>query len=343
MRLPPTAALSLLVASLLPAANAAETELRASQLAVVVNDDDRDSVEIAAYYQQARHVPDENVVHVRIPHSPRRLNAAEFEVLRGQIESGIRPEIQAILLVWTAPYAVECNSITSALTLGFDAAQCRRTCSPGKPSPYFDARTRQPYDDLGIRPSMLLPTDSIARAKAVIERGVMSNFRLQPASAYFLVTSDKARSSRAYLFPPSGALPPLQFRIKTLRQDKIADAADVMIYETGLVSVPDLDKVKFLPGALADHLTSSGGDLLGTSQMSSLRWLDAGATASYGTVSEPCSHWQKFPHPQVLLRHYLSGETAIEAYWKSVAWPAQGVIIGEPLSAPYRRRSPGGD
>jgi hypothetical protein len=33
----------------------------------------------------------------------------------------------------------------------------------------------------------------------------------------------------------------------------------------------------------------------------------------------------------------LAGETAIEAYWKSVSWPAQGVVIGEPLAAPYLR------
>jgi len=38
-----------------------------------------------------------------------------------------------------------------------------------------------------------------------------------------------------------------------------------------------------------------------------------------------------------LLKHYLSGETAVEAYWKSVAWPAQGLFIGEPLAAPYCR------
>ena len=43
--------------------------------------------------------------------------------------------------------------------------------------------------------------------------------------------------------------------------------------------------------------------------MSSLRWLAAGATASYGTVGEPCNHWQKFPNPSVLLRHYLNGDT----------------------------------
>lgn len=70
--------------------------------------------------------------------------------------------------------------------------------------------------------------------------------------------------------------------------------------------------------------------------MSSLRWLQAFATASDGTVSEPCSHWQKFPRPGVLLRRYV-GDSAIEAYWRSAAWPAQGLFIGEPLAAPYRR------
>lgn len=317
-------------------------ELQAKQLAVIVNDEDPNSVAVATYYQQARNIPAENVVHVRIPNSPRRLKAEEFSALKRQIESRLGPEIQAMVLVWTAPYAVECNSITSALTLGFDAEQCRNTCAPGKPSPYFDSNSRRPHADLGIRISMLLPTDSIERAKSLIDRGVTSNFRLRPASAYFLITTDPHRNSRAAFFPASGKLPVLQFQVRTLRQNELAGAKDIMIYQTGLVSVAKLDTLEFLPGALADHLTSSGGDLLGSTQMSSLRWLDAGATASYGTVSEPCNHWRKFPQSTVLLRHYLSGETAIEAYWKSVAWPAQGVVIGEPLAAPYRRRSQGG-
>jgi uncharacterized protein (TIGR03790 family) len=312
-------------------------ELGAEQVAIVVNDADANSVAVASYYRQARDIPKKNIVHVSLPNSPRTLSAAKFSTLKQQIESHIGPEIQAIVLVWTAPYAVECNSITAALTLGFDTAQCKNTCAPGKPSAYFDSNSRRPYTDFGMRISMLLPTDSIAAAKSLINRGVLSNFRLQPASAYFLITEDQQRSSRAQFFPPSGSIPPLKFEIKTLRMNEISGEHDIMIYETGLPSVPNLDTLKFLPGALADHLTSSGGDLLGSQQMSSLRWLEAGATASYGTVSEPCNYWQKFPNPKVLLRHYLAGETAIEAYWKSVSWPAQGVVIGEPLAAPYLR------
>ena len=35
------------------------------------------------------------------------------------------------------------------------------------------------------------------------------------------------------------------------------------------------------------------------------------------------------------MAHYLQGETLIEAYWKSVAMPGQGIFIGEPLARPF--------
>ena len=72
--------------------------------------------------------------------------------------------------------------------------------------------------------------------------------------------------------------------------------------------------------------------------LSALKWLEAGATGSYGAVVEPCNFPQKFPHPAVVIGRYIRGERLIEAYWKSVAWPGQGVFIGEPLAAPFRPR-----
>jgi hypothetical protein len=99
--------------------------------------------------------------------------------------------------------------------------------------------------------------------------------------------------------------------------------------------VPLLDSNTFLPGAIGDHLTSAGGVLFGGSQMSSLRWLEAGATGSYGAVVEPCNFPAKFPVPAIVMAHYLQGETLIEAYWKSVLMPGQGLFIGEPLARPF--------
>ena len=308
-----------------------------AQLAIVVNDADPASVAVAAYYRERRGIPAANVVHVRIPGKPHGLEPARFLLLKKEIDSQLGPDIQAVLMVWTAPYAVACSSITAAYTLGFDAALCRDTCAAGQPSAYFNAPSRRPWSSHGMRLAMLLPTESVAAAKELIERGIRSGFHRAPATAYYLTTLETARNSRAGFFPPAGRLPAQQLTIERLHAEALDNAHDIMVYQLGKASVDKLETLRFLPGALADHLTSYGGDLLGSSQMSSLRWLDAGATASYGTVSEPCSHWQKFPNPTVLLRHYLQGESAIEAYWKSVAWPAQGVFIGEPLAAPYRR------
>ena len=72
--------------------------------------------------------------------------------------------------------------------------------------------------------------------------------------------------------------------------------------------------------------------------MSALEWLQQGATASYGTVSEPCAYPGKFPSPATFLDHYLRGDTLLEAYWKSVAMPGQGLFIGEPLARPFAER-----
>lgn len=311
--------------------------LAAQELAVVINENDPESVAVGEYYVRARGIPPANVVRVRLRGGSRSLSPEQFAALKTAIDRQLERDVQALLVVWTAPYAVQCQSITAALSMGFDPDACRRPCNPTRASPYFDSPSVRPYDDYGIRLAMLLPVRSIASAKALIDRGVASDKTMPNGSAYLLVTSDEKRSVRAAFYPPPLRLasPPLD--IKVLKADAVSGAADIMFYLTGAVFVAGLDTLRFLPGALADHMTSTGGDLLGTRQMSAASWLEAGATASYGTVSEPCNHWQKFPHPALLLKHYLSGASAIEAYWKSVAWPTQGLFIGEPLAAPYRR------
>jgi uncharacterized protein (TIGR03790 family) len=325
--------------------NAQSAELNSNQVsptssigpenvALVVNDADLNSVKVANYYSNSRHIPTENIVHISIKNPPNVLNLLEFNQMHSDIERQLNSRQQVILLAWTAPYAVECNSITAALTFGFDAGQCANTCAPGKLSPYFNSASKRPFDDMHIRPSMLLPNDSFAKAKALIDRGVLSDNGVFHSTAYYLRTSDTNRNSRALYFPPSGLIiPNAGLSVVNINSESLFDAHDVMIYQIGLASVDGLDTLGFVPGALADHLTSFGGDLNAKNgQMSALRWLEAGATASYGTVSEPCNYWQKFPNPSVLLKWYVSGATAIEAYWKSVAWPTQGLFIGEPLA-----------
>jgi uncharacterized protein (TIGR03790 family) len=333
-----TISLPFAIALLLAAKVAAAAALAPSQLGLVVNDDEPNSVAIAELYRVAHQIPSANIAHVRIANKPRKLSVAAFEELKKEIDRQLPAQVRATLMVWTAPYAVECNSITAAYTNGFDAELCQKPCGPGKESPFFDKNLppASPPPAAG-RLSMLLPTESVEQARALIGRGATRFMTPPAATAYYLVTSESARNSRAQFFPPSGKVSARNLTIRQMKADVLDGAQDVMIYQTGMARVAKLDTLHFLPGALADHLTSTGGDLLGDYQMSSLQWLAAGATASYGAVSEPCNYWQKFPNPILLLKNYVGGSTAIEAYWSSVAWPGQGVFIGDPLAAPYKR------
>jgi uncharacterized protein (TIGR03790 family) len=317
--------------------------LRAPQIGLVINTADPYSVQVGAYYARQRGLAPAQVLHVELPVRA-RLTEAEFDVLRGAVSDHFGPRTQALALAWVTPYAVACNSITGALALGFDAGLCADSCAPSRPSPYFGSASTRPLTDFAFRPSMLLAAPSIDQAMALIDRGVAADgvlsMRGRPTvNAMFLTTGDAARNVRSTLYPAPGRLADANIGIRVEPAEALRDATQVLLALTGSARLNLPPTIDWAPGALADHLTSVGGALDGQhAQSTALEWIASGATASFGSVSEPCNHRQKFPHPQVLLQNYVRGSTAIEAYWKSVAWPQQGVFIGEPLAAPFARR-----
>jgi uncharacterized protein (TIGR03790 family) len=309
--------------------------LDADELAVVINTDDPASEQIGVYYAAARAIPSAQVLRVRLGIPRETISPETFAQVRSQLREQTPKTVQAYALAWTLPYRVGCMSITTAVALGYGTRFCADGCKPTAPNPYFDSPSRQPYRDHFMRPAMLLAAETVANAKQLIDRGVRSDGLHPRGRGYLVVTDDVARGTRAPLFPGVKMALADRIPIEILRRDGVRDAFDVMFYFTGAVKVPYLSTLGFLPGAIADHLTSAGGVLKGTGQMSALRWLEAGATGSYGAVVEPCNFPQKFPHPGLVMKYYLDGETLIEAYWKSVVWPGQGVFIGEPLAHPF--------
>lgn len=311
------------------------TGLEPKDIAVIINDSDPLSRQIGNYYQSARKIPPVNIIRIRFQPGHSEITPDEFAKLKAIIDQKTPDYVQAFAVTWAAPYRVGCMSLTAALAFGFDHKYCAETCAPTALSPYFNSPGTKPYTDYRVRPAMMLAGTSFENAKALIDRGIRSDRTFPKGQAYLLSTSDTARNSRAPGFQLikdefSGVFP-----IQILATNHIADRDDVLFYFTGMVNVPMLDTLDFLPGAIADHLTSFGGMLTDSLQMSSLRWLEAGATASYGTAVEPCSFPQKFPAPAVAMFYYATGASVIEAYWKSVAWPGQGVFIGEPLAKPF--------
>ena len=318
-----------------------EAGLGPQHVGVLVNLADPQSVAVAEAYVARRNIPSENVIELSFESGVPTLTPEAFSELKEASDAAASDQVQVWALTWTFPYRVGCMGVTSAFALGYDDIWCHSgpTCDITAASGFYDATTRRPWTDLGIRPAMMLAGQSTEAAIALIDRGVAADGTRPGGTGYLIKTSDSDRNVRypqmaeaalEWSFDDTVGLQYLQ-----PEGDIIQNVSDTLFYFTGLIQVGGLETLEFFPGAIADHVTSFGGVLDGTSQMTVLAWLSAGATGSYGTVREPCNLLQKFPDVLRVLRHYVHGETLIEAYWKSVAWPGEGLFVGEPLASPW--------
>ncbi|MGQ3052806.1 MAG: TIGR03790 family protein [Roseateles sp.] len=328
------------------------TGLVPADLAVIVAEGDALSEAAGAAYLATRGVPAGNLVRVRVNTASDTISAADFALLKSDIDAKLPPGTQATLLTWTAPSRVvgACRmGITSAMAFGFDERYCNvnpatNACATTLASPLYDSEARRPQADVQLRPSMLLGAGTLAAAQALINRGVAADASRPAGEGWLVRTTDANRAVRWEDFSglPAAwgsalALNYVDNSAGPANADALSGKSGVLFYLTGLVNVGNLATLQFRPGALADTLTSTGGVLpSGGGQMPITAWLEAGATASYGTVEEPCNLPQKFSRASVLIDHYWRGATAIEAYWKAVQWPGQGLFVGEPLAQPFR-------
>lgn len=321
--------------------------LDASELAVLYAEGDATSEAIARAYLRARGIPEANLVPVAIGVDSDAISDSDFAVLKAALDERLPAHVQATLVTWTRPSRVvgaRCSmGLTSALAFGYNSLLCGG-CRPTRDSAYYDTDTTRPWTDLRIRPSMMLGAATLEAAQALIERGLAADGTAPSGTGWVLRTADTARSVRYtdYLHLPADWAAAPGPRLRYLDASSAGSAQelvqqdDLLFYFTGLARPTQAASNRFRPGAVADHLTSFGGYLPDArGQMPVTDWLAAGATASYGTVEEPCNNPAKFPRASVLIDHYVRGATVLEAYWKSVLMPGQGLFVGEPLARPW--------
>src|SRR5262249_26499924 len=162
-------------------------------------------------------------------------------------------------------------------------------------------------------------------------QGVNSDGSFPSNLIYLLKTTDMARNVRFIEF--DNAIFDSQTRgddsIVRLETDSTSFPSSGGM-QTGLWSF-SLPTNSFASGALGDTLTSFAGGLFENQGQTTLfEFLRAGATASYGTVVEPCNYLEKFPDPLVYFYQHR-GFSVAEAYYQSVRNPYQGLFVGEPL------------
>lgn len=344
-----------------PVVSFPRSSIQADEMAIIVNTSDPQSVEVAKYYQAKRKIPAANVVKLSFSNKKAMLTSAEFTKLKAQVDAALPVKVQALALTWMKPYQVESMGITSAFALGWDQKYCIPPkiawvqCHHTAKVKYFMHTTTRPYTDTGVRPAMMLAGVSVADVKKLIDRGVAADGTFPTGKGYMIRTTDWGRSVRwqdfkttitQFSHAKSLELSYINNTNGTAAGNVIENKKDVLFYFTGLTRVPKITTNSYRPGAVADHLTSFGGYLepvggglpAGNPQMNALRWLEAGLTGSYGTANEPCNILEKFPNTSILLPYYFRGNTLVEAYWKSVSEPGEGVFVGEPLARPWGSR-----
>lgn len=325
----------------------------------VANANSRDSRQLAAHYARVHGLPEANVCMIHVdPHKP-SIPLAEFETsLRQPIldhidREGLAGQIHFLVLGMDIPTRVNYfNSVTAALFYGYkpkppDAPQCN--IAPGSVNQYYAAERAYSaaagWNATNMPIVFALTAPDLKTAKAVVDRAAESVAAPPPADAVFCLhgSGDTARNVRHRTYPRAAA---------PFAWNGDADAVDVRpastavpgrpvaLYMGGLAYIPTNfpGAIRFAPGAIADHLTSCGGMVPDPclNQSTVWDWFRLGATASYGTVTEPCAFEAKFPDPMIAF-WYRRGFTAGEALAMSVRNPYQGLFAGDPLAAPFAR------
>ena len=326
---------------------------------VVVNQNSADSVQLGNDYCEQRGVPPQNVLRMTgwtggpINWSPADFQTYLLNPLLDMIASrGLSKQAQFVVLSMDIPYRVTDgdseNSTTSALFYGFktNAAPVSGFASCSLPDASFNSYA---YSELPFNQAMpntattnsflamMLTDTNLAGAESILSRSVAADNSYPSQTVYLAKTSDFARNVRFVEFDNAVFENQVigNYAVNRIDTD-VTTFTNLFGLMTGLANF-SLETNAFVPGALGDSLTSYAGDILENSgQTPLLAFLEAGAAGSYGTVVEPCNYTQKFPDPLDYF-YQTRGFSLAESYYQSILNPFQGLLVGEPLAAPFAR------
>jgi len=331
---------------------------------LVVNPASSNSLALANYYAERRQVPPQNIFRLangtgdNVSWSLADFTNRLVRPLLGALQArGLTQQVWQVVLSMDIPYRVDhygpttdWNSTTAALFYGFKFFSAvppglPPSCSLPDASANSYAFSELPFPD--ARPdtattnallTFLLTSDSLAQAKAIVDRGIASDRSYPTQRVYLAKTTDAARNVRFYTFDDAifnARVTGDQALVRT-NTDSLLTFTNALGIETGLANFT-IHPNSLVPGGTADSLTSYAGAIFNNQgQTTLLAFLDAGAVASYGTVVEPCNWLQKFPSP---LNYFYQarGFSLGESYYQSLANPFEGLFVGDPLAQPFAR------
>lgn len=327
---------------------------------VVVNTQSADSVELGDYYAAAYDIPAHHICPLSIPTNTVSVSSNQLASL---LLTPIRNHIASNQLTGQIDYVVLCGDIptrvnmreglSASLFYGFKNAPGYHDAPVSCKLPeytsnaYYRAerafRSADGWSGTNGFITFHLIAFDLATAKEVVDRGRTSQSTFPNAGMYLYHLGDAYRGVRERFFANAQfsftALPGLPATCTIgPYYTAISNRTNVIGYHDGYGTISAAIRTNntWLPGAYADHMTSCGGMIPDPcyGQSTILDWMHIGATASFGTVAEPCSYYSKFPDP-LMAFYYARGFTIGESYAMSVFAPYAGLFAGDPLAAPF--------
>ena len=257
-------------------------------VAVVVNASSSNSVQLGNYYCERRQVPAQNLLRILWPGGNTEWSKADFETLLATplaqmlTARGLTGQVDTVVLSMDIPYRVAHvvdatasgkNSTTSALFYGFKPDTTPPPGVPGSCSLPPDSANAYAGSENVFRQvaapaatsnflAFMITATNLATAEAIVDRGVASDGTFPPQKAFLTKSTDYDRNVRYLAFDNAILDNAVLGRVTLVR----TNTNDPQSQGTQLGSLTGaygfgVSKYSFLPGAMADNLTSYGGVL----------------------------------------------------------------------------------
>lgn len=345
--------------------------LASHEILVLVNRQSPRSMEIANHFVHLRNVPATHVIYLDLPDTvlepAAEMSPEDFTRLIWEptIATMTERELHDQILAWV--YSTDFPvRITSQPPVSLQGITFLRNRLPDTSeaiaqaqyvSPLFSGpdepdgrkveggslfRLREALGDAMPLPSMMLgfagargnTIDEILRA---LRYGQVADHASPRGTVYWISGDDVRARMRNWQFPIAQAELQRQRIRSDISDEAPLDLAGIIGLQMGQAVVRAHQAGTFLPGSMAEHVTSHSAEFHLPIQTKATDWIRAGATATAGAVTEPFALWPKFPHAR-FFAHYARGHTILESFYLALRSPTQLLLLGEPLARPWAPR-----
>lgn len=337
---------------------------------LLVNTNSQDSLKIAAHFAAMRKMPQQNVIYLGLDENQHQITQPAFsEAVWEPVQQALKTRgLTEHVLAWIYsagfPYRIKTSqekmSITG-LTFTRNVVPEKKKVGSVSTALYFSPLFRGPgiNPDIpaqgtgsldrfkqGLGANMPIPAmmlgytgpngNTVDEVLTSLQNGLKGDHTRPQDGIHFVKTGDQHRS-----LPREWQFSPVQLELAQVAIEA-ATTTNFPVHAqkqwglmTGQSHVVTEKMPSFVPGAVAEHMTSFAAKFDTTDQTKCTEWIRAGATATAGTVTEPYSIWWKFPHAR-FFTHYARGCTVLESFYQSLLNPIQTLCLGEPFCRPWR-------